>query len=175
MVLKLSKAWCQKKTFWAPKSFFWGPRKKKLFWAQKVFFWHLKAPIFWGIAGCRLESLRHSTQSHGCNRENLANLAANERLSKKNFFPGKNFFLHKPTFHHFKTTSQFIHKFSLQMSWLIATVWICHYEDLFTYFDLDYEVSNFGFWFRHEGAISGKWCCTRGRRGRKYYILARIT
>ena len=59
------------------------------------------------------------------------------------------------------------------MSWLIATVWICHYEDLFTYFDLDYEVSNFGFWFRHEGAISGKWCCTRGRRGRKYYILAR--
>ncbi len=92
---------------------------------------------------------------------------------KKTFFQEKSFFRHKPTFHHFKTTSQFIHKFSLQMSWLIAIVWICHYEDLFTYFDLDYEVSNFGFWFRHEGAISGKWCCTRGRRGRKYYILAR--
>ena len=40
-------------------------------------------------------------------------------------------------------------------------------------FDLSLRGLNFGFWFRHEGAISGKWCCTRGRRGRKYYILAR--
>ena len=92
---------------------------------------------------------------------------------KNNFFPGKKFFSISP-----HSTISRPQANSSTSSHCKCHDWLQLYGYAITrtylqIFDLDYEVSNFGFWFRHEGAISGKWCCTRGRRGRKYYILAR--